>query len=253
MRPSRSVLMSCGVGLLASVLASGCGDGSATFGRAAEEHQVNLFNGEDLTGWRPLNSSNNTWQAVGEVRLDPADPRRLVGLEGKGVLLNNPAGKTSNIVSEASFGDCAAHIEWLVPKESNSGVYFQGKYEIQILDSYGKPQVEFSDAGGIYAEWIDNQNVNGHAPRVNASRPPGEWQTFDAIFRAPRFDASGLKVENARFERVELNGVVVHENVELKGPTRAALPGPEKTLGPIMLQGDHGPVAFRNLRIRPLP
>jgi hypothetical protein len=87
---------------------------------------------------------------------------------------------------------------------------------------------------------------------VNASKPPGEWQSFDITFRAPRFDADGKKIENAKFVKVVHNGAVVHENVELTGPTRAAISGTEAAAGPLRLQGDHGPVAYRNIRIKPL-
>jgi hypothetical protein len=77
--------------------------------------------------------------------------------------------------------------------------------------------------------------------------PPGQWQSFDVTFRAPRFDASGNKVANALFEKVIHNGVVVHENAEVTGSTRAAAYKDEKSTGPLMLQGDHGPVAYRNI------
>ncbi|HLF95430.1 MAG TPA: family 16 glycoside hydrolase, partial [Planctomycetota bacterium] len=80
----------------------------------------------------------------------------------------------------------------------------------------------------------------------------GEWQSFDVVFLAPRFDAAGKKTANARFVKVTHNGQVIHEEVEVTGPTRAGAWEDEKPLGPIMLQGDHGPVAFRNLRVRPL-
>jgi hypothetical protein len=87
---------------------------------------------------------------------------------------------------------------------------------------------------------------------VNASLPPGQWQTFDVVFRAPRFDASGKKTRSARFVKVAHNGKLIHENVEVTGPTRAATYNDEKPTGPLMLQGDHGPVAYRNVRVRPL-
>jgi len=124
---------------------------------------------------------------------------------------------------------------------------------VQILDSWGVKQPKFGDCGGIYQRW-DGKNrrgFEGHPPRVNASRPPGQWQTFDVIFRAPRFDSDGKKVANAKFIKVVHNGAVVHENVEVTGPTRAATFGDEKPIGPLMLQGDHGPVAYRNIRITP--
>ena len=89
-------------------------------------------------------------------------------------------------------------------------------------------------------------------PDFNASKRPGQWQTYDVVFRAPRFDASGKKIANAKFEKVIHNSVVIHRDVELKGPTRGGLGGPEVAKGPLRLQGDHGPVAFRNIRIKHL-
>jgi hypothetical protein len=142
-----------------------------------------------------------------------------------------------------------------VAKGSNSGVYLQGRYEIQILDSFGKAQPTYSDCGAIYPRWINDKNTEGHAPRVNASKAPGEWQSFDITFKAPRFDAKGKRIARARFVKVLQNGVLIQENVELNGVTRGAIggnDGPEVAMGPLRLQGDHGPVAFRNIRIKPL-
>src|ERR1041384_4581134 len=127
------------------------------------------------------------------------------------------------------------------------------RYEIQIYDSYGVEKDKYPgiECGGIYGRWINEKNVEGHSPRVNVSEPPGEWQTFDITFRAPRFDTSGKKIENAKFVKVVHNGKVIHENVELTGPTRSGWEE-EKPRGPVRLQGDHGPVAFCNLRFTEL-
>jgi hypothetical protein len=169
-------------------------------------------------------------------------------------MVNGPIGRTSNLMSEVEFGDVEAHVEFMVPKGSNSGVYFQGRYEIQVFDSWGVSEPKFSDCGGIYQRYDEEQKRGweGRAPRVNASKAPGEWQTFDIVFRAPRFDAAGRKTADALFVKVTQNGIVIHENVEVTGPTRAAAFRDEKPLGPLMLQGDHGPVAYRNVRIRPV-
>ena len=132
---------------------------------------------------------------------------------------------------------------------------FEGLYEIQILDSFGVTKVNGSHHGGIYprAELFPKYHYldQGIAPRVNASRSPGEWQTLDVTFSAPRFDASGKKIQNARFDKVVLNGQVIHEMVELSTPTGHAWRLKESAKGPILLQADHGPVAFRKIRIRP--
>ena len=141
----------------------------------------------------------------------------------------------------------------MVAKGSNSGVYLHGLYEVQVFDSYGSEEpMTSSDGGGIYHKWINNQGVGGSAPSHNASRRPGEWQSYYILFRGPRFDAAGHKTENGRFLRVVHNGLTVQRNVEVDGPTRASMNIPEAATNPIMLQGDHGPVAYRNIYIRPL-
>lgn len=214
--------------------------------------RVELFHGTDLCGWAALDPAHNAWQVAGGVELDPADISKFKIVSGTGIMVNGPVGKTSNLFTTGTFGDCRAHVEFVVPKNSNSGVYFEGLYEIQVLDSFRKKEVTFSDCGGIYARWINDQNVGGEAPRVNVSKAPGEWQSYDVIFKAPRFDASGKKIADAKFVKVWHNGTLIHENADLPGPTRASLERPEGPMGPLMLQGDHGPVAYRNLWIKPL-
>ena len=214
--------------------------------------RVQLFNGQDLTGWVALEPARNDWLVASKVELDPADNKKFKIVPGTGIFVNGPKGRTSNLVATTKHGDCRAHVEFVVPKNSNSGVYFQGLYEIQVFDSFGMDKVTYRDCGAIYARWINNQDVDGKSPRVNASKAPGVWQSFDAIFKAPRFDAAGKKVADAKFVKVWHNGVLIHENADLPGPTRASLPGPEAPTGPLMLQGDHGPVAYRNIWIEPL-
>ena len=206
---------------------------------------------EGLPAWRvPLGD----WLTSGDAGLDPADEKRLALSTGEGVIVNGAEGRTSNLLTRAQYGDLAAHVEFLVPRGSNSGAYFMGRYEIQILDSFGVETPQHGDCGGIYQRWdrargAGQEGFEGHPPRVNAALEPGQWQSFDVVFRAPRFDERGAKVEHARFVRVLHNGRLVHENVEVKGPTRAATFGGEKPVGPLMLQGDHGPVAYRNIRL----
>lgn len=226
--------------------------GCPVFGGAGE--WAELIQGEGMEGWR---KPTGQWAQVGEAIKDPANERLIATKPGKGVIVNGAKGRTGNLFSELQHSDVEAHIEFMVPKGSNSGVYFMGRYEIQILDSFGKEKVEHGDCGGIYQRWDPkrgkgNEGFEGHPPRVNASKAPGEWQTFEVVFLAPRFDAEGKKVANAKFVKVVHNGQVVHENVEVTGPTRAAAFNDEKPAGPLMLQGDHGPVAYRNLRLRPL-
>ena len=214
-----------------------------------------LLPGPGMAGWK---EPTGDWQMVGKVVQDPASEKKLAVEPGTGVIINGPKGRTRNLFTGEAFSDIAAHVEFMVPKDSNSGVYFMGRYEIQVFDSFGKkgayPGIE---CGGIYQRWDASrgkgkEGFEGHTPRVNASRPPGEWQTFDVVFRAPRFDAAGKKIADARFVKVVHNGVVVHEDVALSGPTRGAAFGDEKPTGPLMFQGDHGPVAYRNLAVLPL-
>jgi hypothetical protein len=210
------------------------------------------YDGKDLTGWR----QTGDWMLAQAASLDPSDPTKLAFAPGQGVYLNGPKGRTINLLTEAEFGDVELHVEFCISRKSNSGVYLQGRYEVQVYDSFGVEKDKYPgiECGGIYPRWTEARGeFEGHSPRVNASRRPGEWQTFDITFRAPRFDASGKKVANARFVKVVHNGKTVHENVELTGPTRAATFEDEKPVGPLMLQGDHGPVAYRNLRLTPLP
>jgi hypothetical protein len=153
-----------------------------------------------------------------------------------------------------NFGDCQLHVEWATPTpphgegqgRGNSGVFFGfGRYEVQVLDSYESKTYADGQAGALYGQY---------PPLVNASRPPGQWQTYDIIYTAPRFDSNGKVLSPARFTVLH-NGVLIQHNAELVGPTdwlnRAPYsPHPEKT--PIALQ-DHGnPVRFRNIWVREL-
>ena len=214
-----------------------------------------LFDGQTLAGWR---APTGDWKAVGEISLDLADPAKLRAASGTGVLLNGDKGRTVNFITEGEWGDLELHVEFCVPKGSNSGVYLMGRYEVQVYDSFGVARDKYPgiECGGIYPRWTQARGeFEGHSPRVNATRPPGEWQSFDIVFHAPRFDPSGRKAANARFVSVKHNGQLIHENIELTGPTRAAVwedEKDEKPKGPLMLQGDHGPVAYRNLQLRPL-
>jgi len=157
------------------------------------------------------------------------------------------------ITSKQSFGSCQMHVEWASPEEvkgegqgrGNSGIYLQGRYEIQILDSYGNKTYPDGQAGSLYKQW---------PPLVNASRKPGEWQTYDVIFTAPKFDSDG-KTLTPGYVTLLHNGVLVQNHAELQGSTAWDRPPaysahPDKL--PISIQ-DHGnPVKFRNIWIREL-
>lgn len=221
-----------------------------------EEGWKPLLSGKDVSGWHGMSSAKNDWFSTTAILWDRLlGPTRLSAVPGPapgGVILNGQ-GRTVNLVTDEKFGDMELYVEFMVPKGSNSGVYLHGLYEVQVFDSWGSTEsMTSSDCGGIYHRWIDNHGVGGSAPSRNASRRPGEWQSFYIWFRGPRFDASGKKVQNAKFLRVVHNGLSIQKDVEVDGPTRAAMNIPEAATNPIMLQGDHGPVAYRNIYWRPL-
>ena len=223
-----------------------------------------LYLGAEDAGWIPLTekgldafkSPSKDWIFAESVSLDPKNAKKLTAKPGGPILVNGPKGNTRDLVTKQSFADLEVQLEFLIPKGSNSGVKLQGLYEIQILDSSGAKNLTGDSCGGIYprAELKPKYRHldKGTPPRTNACKPAGEWQSLHIAFRAPRFDAEGKKTANARFVKVVLNRTVVHENVELQWPTGHNWTRKEVAEGPLLLQADHGPVAFRNVRIRPL-
>ncbi len=221
-----------------------------------------LFNGKDISQWKALKDPNRDpkpfdWDVPSLVWLNPDNPKELVRKPFKPAagtvpaFVNNQRGRSDNPITKKNYADLELYLESMVAKGSNSGICLMGLYEIQIYDSYGRTKLKYGDNGGIYARAINEKRVGGQPPSVNASRPAGEWESFHIWFRAPRFEA-GRKVENARFLRVDHNGKQIHGEYELIGSTRGASPWEEKPEAPLLLQGDHGPVAFRNLYLRSL-
>jgi hypothetical protein len=243
----------------------------------AQENSIKILSLSDMSDFRP---QAGNWKVVGDVTIHPkvdihahqepvvenkkknrkvkeqpapVRPQAVVFQPGTGVLLNlNDDTKKDNLISVFEHGDIELEFEVMMPKGSNSGVYLQGRYEVQLLDSWGVKDPGFSDIGGIYRNWeTEKGNIYmGKAPLSNPAKAPGLWQKFKISFRAPRFNASGEKTANARFVSVELNGVKIHDNVEVPLPTGGPIEKNEKSLGPLLIQGDHGPVAFRNIRYR---
>ena len=213
-----------------------------------------LLNGKDVSGWHALEGGKHDWFTTNAIRWERLlGPTRLVATPEPGERILNGPGRTANLVTDEKHGDIELYLEFMLSKGSNSGVYLQGLYEVQIFDSFASDSLmKTSDGGAIYHRWINEQGVGGSAPKVNASRSPGQWQSYQIWFQAPRFDASGKKTSNAKFIRVLFNGQLVQENVEVEGGTRAHMAIDEAPMNPLMLQGDHGPVAFRNIYWRPL-
>jgi hypothetical protein len=232
------------IGTLAGMIGSARGGDDASW--------IDLIGERGLEAWKEPKSK---WVVAGEVGIDAKNSKRLSYKIGMGILVNGATGRAHDLLSRENFGDIEAHVEFLIPKGSNSGVKFEGLYEIQIFDSFGKKKATASDCGGIYPRAEREPTYHhidaGTPPRVNAARRPGEWQTLEVSFLAPRFDAAGNKMANARVVKVVLNDQLIHENVEVKTPTGAAWHDKEIARGPLLLQGDHGPVAFRQVRVRP--
>lgn len=214
------------------------------------------INFNDLSAFK--NPSEN-WKIVGGVQSALSQKLNLSGTAGQGILANLPihdrAGVNKDIYSTEEYGDVDIEFDFMMATGSNSGVYLQGRYEIQLLDSWGKKIPSAGDCGGIYERWDDkkpngNKGYQGYAPRVNASKAPGLWQHMKISFQAPRFDAKGNKTKNAKIREIILNGTLIHDNVELTGPTRGAMSEKEVARGPIRIQGDHGPVAFKNFVVK---
>jgi len=191
-----------------------------------------LFDGKDLSAWEGANKGPAKWAVA------------------NGVATVNGTG---NISTKQAFGDCQLHVEWATPSEvkgegqgrGNSGILLQGRYEVQVLDSYENKTYYHGQAGAIYKQY---------APLVNACRKPGEWQTYDIIFHAPRFDES-RKLTRAATVTVMQNGVLVQDHVEIKGVTSfVGAPRYEAhpLKQPLVLQDHHNPVRFRNIWIREL-
>lgn len=195
-----------------------------------------------IKGWVVRGDVSKSKWTTGKAALDPSDSTMLVKVSDGDELINLDKGV--EIYTEETFGDVHVEIEFMLPWQGNSGIHFMGEYEVQIWDSYGKPVI-------LANQWMGTI-VGTKEPEIHPEKCGGEWQKFVIDFRAPRFDANGNKTENARFVKVELNGQVIHENVEVTAPTPVYLTGKESSRGPLMLQGFAGPVAFRNIKIVPV-
>ena len=159
---------------------------------------------------------------------------------------------TGDVVTQETYRDVQIHLEFRLPDmpeatgqaKGNSGVYIQGRYEIQVLDSYGFNIPGKGDCGGVY---------DVHAPLLNACKPAMEWQSYDIVFRAPRFDQAGHEThDHARITLIQ-NGIVIQNNVQVTGPTGGAMDYKLNDPGPLLLQ-DHGDlVSYRNIWAIELP
>jgi len=203
-----------------------------------------------LNEFRPTSTN---WKIMGGAT---ASRDRLLVLSdspGTRVLVNHPApGATGALFTTWEHGDLDLSLDLMLPRGSTAGLYLMGRYELQLADSWGGYRPTAAGVGAIPQPRAHDTKeagpeiFSGTPPRQNASRAPGLWQHFEILFRAPRF-AGGAKVANARFLKVTVNGVVVQENVEVGGPTGDAAFRDERATGPLMVPGDHGPLALRNI------
>ena len=224
--------------------------GTAILPSAVAQSTITL---NDLSAFQ---KPSKNWQIVGSVSADLEEPNQLSTTKGTGVLVNlmDKIKQPKDLYTQLEHGDVDLELDYMMAKESNSGIYLQGRYEVQLLDSWGDTNPWSGGNAGIYERWDESKpegqkGYQGYAPRQNVSRAPGLWQHLKIAFQAPRFDDSGNKIENAKMLRVELNGVVIHEDVELLGPTRGPMSEQEVARGPLRFQGDHGDVAFCNIKI----
>lgn len=195
---------------------------------AAPSDAIVLFDGTDLAGWQHPNGDAPKW-----------------------IIADGIATVTGgSLITKQHFGDAQLHLEFATPTEisadsqgrGNSGVYLQGRYEVQVLDSYENQTYPDGQCGAVYGQ---------APPLVNACRKPGEWQTYDIIFRSARYDEAGKQTAPAAVSVLH-NGVLIQNNHEFTGSTTASMQGEGPGDGPIYLQ-DHGnPLRYRNLWIRPL-
>jgi hypothetical protein len=202
-----------------------------TLGLQPPPNAVVLFNGTDVSNWTHRDGSPAGWTAEnGELCVVPG---------------------TRDILTQELFLDHTLHLEFRCPDmpeavgqaKGNSGVFIAGRYEIQVLDSYGWAVPGLGDCGAIY---------NQHAPLVNACKPALEWQTYDVVFRAARVDDAGVVTERVRMTVLH-NSLVIHNNIELPGVTGAPLDEIEGTPGPLLLQDHRDLVRYRNIWVVPLP
>jgi hypothetical protein len=209
----------------------------------------------ETNDWHDAWYNSDKWDVAGDATLNPDTPKVLLGKPGKGVLINGKEGKCPSLVTKRrDYRDVEIHVEFMVAQGSNSGVIFHGNHEIQILDSYGIKQPNAGHCGGVYPRAESQPTYHhidkGSPPRVNAAKRPGQWQSMDIVFQAARFDQDGNKTAHARFVKVVHNGKVIQEDVEVPyacGPNWDRKQYPQ---GPIIIQGDYGPIAVRNVRIR---
>lgn len=229
--------------LSAGLLVLSIGATGTLSAQPAAEQPLEALPLDDLSRFQPAGAA---WQVAGAA-WTLWDSTGLVVDPGAGVLVHGSDGSPGDpLMTRWEHGDLILELDFLLPEGSDAGVFLQGRYEVELADSWGVVHPRIRDAGGIGGR---DGAFPGHPPRANASRAPGLWQHLRVVFQAPRFDEAGRKVTDARIVQVVHNGVKVQENVDVTGPTRGAVFEDERPAGPLVLQGGDG-AAFRNIRYR---
>lgn len=209
---------------------------------AAQSAGYSPFNKTDLAGWKTEGDANkNFWKATHATITKDSNGALVLSDTGEKYLVNTAIG--NNLYTEKKFGDCNIKLEFLPAQGTNSGVFLMGEYELQIETVEPESPPLDTDHGAI---------VQLAAPKVNASKPLGQWQSYDITFQAPRYDDKGKKIQNAKIIKIILNGKVVQENLEIPESSLGCLSCDEPATGPLMLQGLEGTIAFRNIVITEL-
>ncbi len=234
----------------------GCGPKPAQKeGKGITDHDLpfQTLSLKDTTDFNYSSSRNKNWAIAGDVTSDWKAVHSLNILPGTGILVSKPTDSDkAELLTKFKHGDIDLELDFMMPKGSNSGIYFMGRYEVQLFDSWLVPDdsLGYIDCGGIYERMANGRGYEGHAPAINACKAPGLWQHLKVRFQAPRFDSAGHKLSNARFVWVYLNGALVQQNVEASLPTLGSFYSDEQPLGPLEIQGSHGPIAFKNIRYK---
>jgi glucose/arabinose dehydrogenase len=205
-----------------------------------DEGWLRLTYGDALDAWE-----SKGWSLV-DAQMDPAEPTAFKISEGNSALVNVGDVKPTDFVGRYPLGDGKAHVEFMLPEGGASAVYLQGRYGIRIVDEAHPRHGETFRTGALMA----TGDSPARAPTLEAYKGSGQWHEMDIEFQAARFDAAGRKLENARLLRVTIDDILLHENVELAGPSPGAPLRIEGPLGPLAIAGDLGQVALRTLRFR---
>jgi hypothetical protein len=203
-----------------------------------------------LNNLESFQAPTTNWKLIGDVEAGYNDTA-LNTAKGLGILHNDFSRAIQNkpvhnLVTKMEHGDLMLEFDFMMAKGSNSGIYFQSRYEVQLFDSWGVKTPKYSDLGGLYQ--TIKKGMSGKAPMKNAALAPGLWQHMEISFQAPRFDEKGNKTADAKFIYVKLNGITLHENINVDAPTISASFADEKPYGPLMIQGDHGTFAIKNMK-----